>query len=185
MSNMNRLAVYFAGFVLGTLLVSFIMLRREAREAQAEDPWATREETAAAGGYEPLPEHLPEQLRGGEVLRFGYLPGEEEATERVWLLNFRESYPYVRVVEDIATGELSYMAADQVLIELKEGVDVTALKPMLDELGLRLRMFNRKERLAVIGVLSTEVDAVPATLAAVEPWSGLFEDAGPDVIVLR
>jgi hypothetical protein len=58
---------------------------------------------------------------------------------------------------------------------LAEGVDVTKLKPMLDELGLRLRMFNRKEDLAVIGVLNTQIDAVPSTIEALQPWSDLFE----------
>jgi hypothetical protein len=74
------------------------------------------------------------------------------------------------------------MAADQISIHLAEGVDVTELKPMLDDLGLRLRMFNRKEGLAVIGVLNTQIDAVPATIEAVQLWSDLFESAEADVL---
>jgi hypothetical protein len=74
------------------------------------------------------------------------------------------------------------MAADQISIHLAEGVDVTKLKPMLDELGLRLRMFNRKEDLAVIGVLNTQIDAVPTTLEALQPWSDLFESAEADLL---
>jgi hypothetical protein len=53
------------------------------------------------------------------------LPDIEEAEERVWLLNFDKTYPYIRVVETIATGEFSFMAADQISIYLAEGVDVT------------------------------------------------------------
>ena len=53
---------------------------------------------------------------------------------------------------------------------------------MLDELGLRLRMFNRKEGLAVIGVLNTQIDAVPSTIEALQPWSDLFEFVEADVL---
>jgi hypothetical protein len=113
------------------------------------------------------------------------LPSEAEAQSKVWHLNFAESYPYVRVEEDLSTGEFSYMAADQILIELTEGVDVTALKPMLDELGLRLRMFNRKDQIAVVGVLSTQIDAVPATIEAVRAYAELFRAVGPDVIEFK
>ena len=80
----------------------------------------------------------------------------------------------MRVLETIETGELSYMAADQIKLWLADGVDVTDLKPMLDALELRLRNFKRKENFVVIGVLSTQIDAVPATLAAIQPWSDLF-----------
>ena len=121
----------------------------------------------------------------GKILRFGYLPGEAAATERVWLLNFKESYPYVRVVEDLKTGALRYMAADQIKITLADGVDVTDLAPMLDETQLRLRNFNRKHGVVVLGVVSTEIDGVPATLEAIQPWSKFFESAGPDTIEFR
>jgi hypothetical protein len=43
-------------------------------------------------------------------------------------------------------------------------------------------MFNRKEDLAVIGVLNTQIDAVPTTLEALQPWSDLFESAEADLL---
>jgi hypothetical protein len=43
-------------------------------------------------------------------------------------------------------------------------------------------MFNRKEGLAVIGVLNTQIDAVPSTIEAVQPWSDLFESAEADLL---
>lgn len=101
------------------------------------------------------------------------------------MLNFQKSYPYVRVVENLETGALSYMAADQIRVVLADEVDVTDLKPMLDELKIRLRMFNRKEQLVVLGVLSTEIDAVPATLEALKPWHSLFRQVGPDLIEFK
>lgn len=182
MKNSDRIFVYLIGFALGTLLVWMILARRTVREEGAVDPWVEHNAQAIAEGAEPLPEGVPESMRKGRILNFGFLPGSDNPEERVWLLSFEESYPYVRVVETIETGQFSYMAADQITLAMAEGVDVTKLGPMLDELGLRLRMFNRKENLAVIGVVSTEIDAVPATVEAIQPWSHLFESAQPDTI---
>jgi hypothetical protein len=56
---------------------------------------------------------------------------------------------------------------------------------MLDELGLRLRMFNRKEKIAVVGVLHTGIAAVPDTLDAIQPWAELFDQAEPDWILFK
>lgn len=185
MTNLDRFKVYGAGFVLGMLLVSFILARRVAREGQTVDPWHEHREHAIETGAEPLPDGVEVAMLSGEVLRFGYLPDADAPLERVWLLNFRKSYPYVRVVETLADGSLSYMAADQVRVALADGVDVTDLKPMLGELGIRLRMFNRKEGAAVLGVLHTGIGAVPDTLEALDRWRHLFADAGPDWIRFR
>ncbi|MFT5836530.1 MAG: hypothetical protein ACI9ZV_000023 [Candidatus Azotimanducaceae bacterium] len=180
MKTTERVAVYLVGLTLGTLMVSMLLSRRAAKEEAAEDPWLAHNIEMVAAGAEPLPDGMPASIHQGRIIDFGYLPNVETPKERVWHLNFKESYPYVRAVEDVASGEFRYMAADQISITLAEGVDVTELKPMLDELGLRLRMFNRKEDLAVIGVLSTQIDAVPATIAAVQAWSDLFDSAYAD-----
>lgn len=185
MTNVDRFKVYGLGFVFGIVLVSLIMGRRASQEEQAVDPWYDHRAQAEASGAEPLPEGVEVSLLKGEVLRFGYLPTEDAPVERVWLLNFRKSYPYVRVVETLADGTLGYMAADQVKVTLAEGVDVTDVKPMIDTLGVRLRMFNRKERAVVLGVLHTGIDAVPDTLEAMAPWGELFSEAGPDWIRFR
>lgn len=181
----NRIVVYFAGFLIGMMLVSLIMSRRAAREQAKADPWLSHNIEMVEAGAEPIPEGVPGPIRNGLILDYGLLPDQADASERVWLLKFEESYPYVRVVENIANGKIRYMAADQIKIALANDVDVTELKPMLDELGLRLRMFNRKEKIAVVGVLHTGVSAVPDTLAAIEPWSGLFEKAEPDWILFK
>lgn len=180
MKTSDRIIVYVVGFLVGMLLVSIILSRRSAKEEANEDPWVAHNLEMVAAGAEPLPEAMAASIHKGRIMTFGYLPSEDAPEQRVWLLNFKESYPYVRAVEDLASGEFSYMAADQICIDLAEGVDVTELSPMLNELGLRLRMFNRKERLAVIGVLNTQIDAVPATVAAVQPWSDLFDSAYAD-----
>ena len=69
------------------------------------------------------------------------------------------------------------MAADQVLIYLKEGVDVTDFQPMLKELGLNVRMFNRDKNIMVIDVLNRELDAIPQTPKHSVLWKSLFESA--------
>lgn len=181
----HRIITYFAGFLIGMMLVSLIMSRRAAREQAKADPWKTHNLEMVAAGAAPIPEGAPGPIKNGLILDYGLLPDQADATERVWLLKFEESYPYVRVVENIADGKLGYMAADQIKITLTEDVDVTELKPMLDQLGLRLRMFNRKEKIAVVGVLHTGISAVPDTLAAIEPWTELFDNAEPDWILFK
>lgn len=185
MKNTERFTVYIVGFLVGMVIVSMLMGRRAAKREQAVDPWHQHHEQVAQTGAEALPESVEAAMLQGEVLRFGYLPSVDNAEERVWLLNFQKSYPYVRVVETIETGALSYMAADQIRIELADDVDVTDLKPMLDSLKIRLRMFNRKERMVVLGVVSTEIDAVPATLQAIAPWQELYRSASPDFIEFK
>ena len=185
MKNSDRIIVYVVGFLLGMLLVSIILSRRSAKEEANADPWVAHNIEMIAAGAEPLPDAMPASIHKGRIIDFGYLPNAEAPQQRVWLLKFKESYPYVRAVEDMTSGQFSYMAADQISLQIAEGVDVTELKPMLDELGLRLRMFNRKERLAVIGVLSTQIDAVPATVAAVQPWSELFDSAQADELKFK
>jgi hypothetical protein len=185
MTNRDRIIVFAVGFVLGMLLVSVILQRRTNKEAQRADPWAEHNAAAIKAGAEPLPDMVPEVIRHGKIIDFGYVESGAGAQQRVWHLNFKQSYPYVRVSEDLESGVLKYMAADQILIKLSDGVDVTQLKPMLDGLNLRLRMFNRKERIAVIGVLNTDLDAVPKTIEAVKPYADLFLTVGPDFIEFK
>jgi hypothetical protein len=185
MKNLQRFMVYLIGFILGSFMVSMILSHRVSKREATIDPWVIHNMEAVECGAEPLPDYMPASIRKGLIIGFGYLPNEEKAEERVWLLNFDNTYPHIRVVETIATGESSFMAADQISIYLSEGVDVTELKPMLDELGLRLRMFNRKEGLAVIGVLNIQIDAVPSTIEALQPWSDLFESVEADVLYFQ
>jgi hypothetical protein len=185
MGKTDRIFVYIMGFVLGSLLVAMIMNRRALKEEASVDPWVSHNAAAVKAGAENLPEGMPEVIQRGKILDFGILPSAANAQTKVWHLNFDESYPYVCVVEHLSTGEFSYMAADQILLELADGVDVTALKPMLDTLQLRLRMFNRKDQIAVVGVLSTQIDAIPATIEALQPYAELFRSVGPDRIEFK
>ncbi|WP_146209211.1 hypothetical protein [Coraliomargarita sinensis] len=177
--------VYFTGFLMGLILVSLIMSRRAARDQAKVDPWLEHNAAMLDAGAEPLPKKVPGSIQKGLIIDYGELPAEGEPVHRVWLLRFEGSYPNVRIVEDIASGELRYMAADQIKLRLAKDVDVTELKPMLDELGLRLRMFNRKEKIAVLGVLHTGISAVPDTIQAIEPWSDLIERVEPDWILFK
>ncbi|MGB0744742.1 MAG: hypothetical protein ACPGSB_09465 [Opitutales bacterium] len=181
----NRIVVYFAGFLIGMMLVSLIMSRRAAREQAKGDPWISHNAEMVEAGAAPLPESVHPSITKGLMIDYGLLPGEEAPEQRVWLLKFEGSYPNVRVVQSMADSTITYMAADQIKVALADGVDVTELKPMLDALGLRLRMFNRKEKLAVLGVLHTGISAVPDTLEAIQPWSELFDQAEPDWILFK
>jgi hypothetical protein len=185
MQGNQRIAVYFVGFLLGMLLVSGLMTRRAAREQARADPWVGHNAAMIEAGAAPLPAAVAGPMAQGRMIDYGTLPGAGDPQERVWLLQFEKSYPNVRVLQEVGSGELHYMAADQVVVELAPGVDVTALKPMLDQLGLRLRMFNRKERIAVVGVLHTGIAAVPDTLEAMAPWDEMFVRSEPDWILFK
>ena len=181
----NRIVTYFVGFLIGMMLVSLIMSRRAAHERAKGDPWLSHNLEMVEAGAEPIPKTVPEAMQKGLITDYGLLPDEAAAREKVWLLKFEKSYPNVRVVQNLADSKLTYMAADQIKITLTDDADVTELKPMLDQLGLRLRMFNRKEKIAVVGVLHAGIDAVPDTLEAVQPWSELFVRAEPDWILFK
>ncbi|MGC6424583.1 MAG: hypothetical protein ACON4O_06300 [Lentimonas sp.] len=180
MSKTKRILVYLGGFFIGMVLVSMITTRRTMLEERRPDPWLEHNQKMLEAGAAPLPDSAHSAIQKGVIIDFGYLPDATSAEQMVWLLKFEDSYPYVRVVQDVNTQKVSYMAADQISIQLAEDADVTALEPMLDELGLRLRMFNRKEQLAIISVLNTDYGAVPATIAAVQPWADLFVSVEPD-----
>ncbi|NCG09258.1 MAG: hypothetical protein GWO81_06785 [Verrucomicrobia bacterium] len=186
MKNTERIFVYFIGFLIGLLMVTAILMRRAAREEAAiADPWAHHIEAAAAVAAEPLPPEVEPAMLKGTLLGFGQLPASGTPRERVWIMNFEDSYPYVRIVQELQSGTLHYMAADQIKLKLAPGVDVAELSPLLDTLGLRLRNFNRKHGVVVLGVLNTSLEAVPQTLAALEPWAELIERAEPDTIRFR
>ena len=105
--------------------------------------------------------------------------------ERIWLLQFKKSYPYIRIVEDLETGLIEIMAADQIMLYLNDGVDVTDLKEELDAHNLKVRMFNRNQNIVVVGVLNKGVDAVPMTLNLVSNWSEWVLQAVPDYIQVQ
>jgi hypothetical protein len=187
MKTKERIFIYVIGVAIGMVLVSVLISRRSEKAKQAVDPWVLHNrDVIDAGAAEPLPSKLPDVLQAGMILDFGYLPsGSEVPQARVWLMNFKDSYPYVRVVEQLSDGAIEYMAADQILIVLKPGIDVTELKPILDTLGLRVRMFNRKEHILVVGVISTEIDAVDQTIELLRPWSEKYSSISPDFIRLQ
>ena len=168
MQKMDRIMVYLVGFGLGTLLVSALMLRRAERSDQRIDPWMEHNQAMLAAGAEALLEDVPPALLKGRMLDFGQLPDAGPPEQKVWLLNFKDSYPYVRVEQRIADGSLQFMTADQIVIDLANGIEVTRLKPVFDRLNLRVRMFNRKDQKVVVGVLHTGISAVPDTIHALQ-----------------
>jgi len=182
MKQKDRFYIFGIGVLLGCVLVSLMMNRREASREMARESWShVPAESAGADGVPALPEELAEAMRAGKVLYF------EEAGDgsKVWVLGFTDSYPYVRVVEDSETGSLRYMAADQVVVELADGVDVSAMRSVARDLRVNVRMFNRRENRVVIGTVVSGAQAVPETIAALEPYADLYKSAQPDYILFR
>ena len=185
MKNSERIVVYSLGFILGIAFVSVILMRRVASRDATSDSIQDPMYLATVAKMEALPQDVESVMLKGQILDFGYLPLDSDRQQRVWLLKFKKSYPYVRVVQSLESGALMYSAADQIKLTLRPDVDVTDLSPMLKALELRLRNFNRKHNIAIIGVLDTKIDAVPRTIEAIRKWSHLYQSADPDFIIFR
>ena len=185
MKNCERILVYSLGFILGMTLVSMILMRRAALRDTSPDSNLDPAYLTTVATMEALPLNIESVLLKGQILDFGYLPSDLDRQQRVWLLQFKKSYPHVRVVQSLESGALVYSAADQIKLTLRPDIDVTDLSPMLKALELRLRNFNRKHNIAIIGVLDTEIDAVPRTIEAIHKWNHLYQSADPDFIIFR
>ena len=185
MKNGERIVVYSLGFILGMALVSVIFMRRAAFRDTTSDSIEDPAYLATVAKMEALPQDVESVMLKGQILDFGYLPSDLDRQQRVWLLQFKKSYPHVRVVQSLESGALMYSAADQIKLTLRPEIDVTDLSPMLQALELRLRNFNRKHNIAIIGVLDTKIDAVPRTIAAIRKWNHLYQSADPDFIIFR
>lgn len=184
MKQTDRIVIFIIGFTIGTFLVSVYFENKSLKKEQAEEEilsaWSELGE-----GVPQLPKSLPNVFLKGSLMASGTLMNLNGEQENIWIMEYKSSYPYVRIVENIAEKTHVVMAADQVLIYLKEGVDVTDFQPMLRELGLNVRMFNRDKNIMVIDVLNRELDAIPQTLEALSPWKSLFESASPDFIQVK
>ena len=184
MKQTDRIVIFIIGFAIGTFLVSVYFENKSLKKEQAEEEilsaWS-----ALGEGVPQLPKSLPDVFLKGSLMASGTLMNVNGEQENIWIMEYKSSYPYIRIVENIAEQTHEVMAADQLLIYLKEGVDVTDFQPMLRELGLNVRMFNRDKNIMVIDVLSRELDAIPQTLEALSPWKSLFESASPDFIQVK
>lgn len=178
----DRILIYGIGFAIGTTVLSFYWQFKSARADLAEQ---TYQQYVGNESQLPFPKSLPEVFRQGQVLVSGSITNTEGEGENVWIVEYKKSYPFVRIVENPVRGSVEIMAADQVLLYLHAGVDVTDLQPALNSIGLRVRMFNRDEQVMVVSVLDNALNAVPKTLEALEPWSDLLKSSTPDYIIQR
>ena len=184
MKQTDRIVIFIIGFTIGTFLVSIYFenksLKKEKEEEKVSDAWSELDDDVPK-----LPNSLPNVFLKGILIASGTLINENGEEEKIWIMEFKSSYPFVRIVENISQDTLKVMAADQILIHLKEGIDVTDVQPMLKELGLNVRMFNRDKNIIVISVLNRELDSIPKTIAALRPWDKLFDSASPDFIQVK
>ena len=162
MKQTDRIVFFIIGFTIGTFLVSIYFENKSLKKEQAEekvlDAWSQLDDDVPK-----LPNSLPDVFLKGTLIASGTLINENGEEEKIWIMEFKSSYPFVRIVENISQETLELMAADQILIHLKEGIDVTDVQPMLKALDLNVRMFNRDKNIIVISVLNRELDAIPQT----------------------
>lgn len=184
MKQTDRIVIFIIGFTIGTVLVSIYFEKKSFNKEEAEEQlindWSKVDQTIPQ-----IPKSLPDVFLKGSLIASGTMINQKGEEENIWILEYKSSYPFVRIVENIPQQSLEIMAADQILIHLKEGVDVTDFQPMLDALGLNVRMFNRDKNIMVISVLNRDLGAIPQTLAALSPWKGLIDSASPDYIQVK
>ena len=180
MKQTDRIVLFTIGFAVGTILVSSYLQFKENKRVTGQ----ASESISNSLEANPLPDSVPSVFSEGALFDYAEI-NEDGRSERIWLLQFNKSYPFVRIVEDLNTGDCLIMAADQILLYLEAGVDVTEVKSLLDANALKVRMFNRNKNIVVIGVLNNGVDAVPMTLELVSVWTDLVAQATPDYIELR
>lgn len=184
MKQTDRIVIFIIGFTIGTFLISIYFenksLKKEQSEKQALNAWSDMGE-----GVAPLPKSLPKVFLKGSLIASGESINNIGELENIWIMEYKSSYPFVRIVENVPHQTLEIMAADQILIYLRKGIDVADFQPMLKTLGLNVRMFNRSKNIIVISVLNRELDAIPQTLAALHPWAHLFDSACPDYIEVQ
>tara|TARA_B100001093_G_scaffold289463_1_gene276462 strand:+ start:681 stop:1232 length:552 start_codon:yes stop_codon:yes gene_type:complete len=183
MKQTDRIVVYIIGFVIGTLLVSAYLNNRQTEASKLEAERITQSQWPDE--VKPLPESVPTAFLKGELMDFGLIENRDQESVYIWILEFSKSYPYVRISHNLKSDEIEIMAADQVIIHTREDIDITVLKPELDKLGLKVRMFNRSKNMMVIGVLNRDLNTIPETLEAIKPWSHLYRSASADYISVR
>lgn len=182
MKLLDRIIIYGIGFAIGTVVISFYWQMKSAHSDAKQDMDRAHSEIEMEL---PFPESLPQVFAQGRILLSGSLKNAEGEVESIWIVEYKKSYPFVRIVQNHTRNSLEIMAADQILLYLNKGVDVTDLQPALNALGLRVRMFNRDEHVMVVSVLDNSLNAVPQTLEALEPWSYLLESCSADYIIER
>ena len=181
MKQTDRIVIFIIGFTIGTFLVSIYLENKSTKKEQKEALAVNRLIEMGETGQQ-LPTSLPDVFLKGSLIDSGALINSKGEEENMWIMEYKSSYPFVRIVENVSKETLEVMAADQILIHLKEGVDVTDFQPMFEALGLNVRMFNRDRAIMVISVLNRELDAIPQTLKALGPWKNLMDSASPDYI---
>ena len=184
MKQTDRIVIFIIGFTIGTFLVAIYFDNKSLKKEQAEErvlnAWNQFDE-----GIPQLPKSLPNVFLKGSLIASGTIMNVNGEEENIWIMEYKSSYPFVRIVENVSRQTVEVMAADQILIHFKENIDVTDFQPMLKTLGLNVRMFNRDRNIMVISVLNRELDAIPQTLLALSPWKNLFDSASPDFIQVK
>tara|TARA_X000000368_G_scaffold12908_1_gene10406 strand:+ start:122 stop:676 length:555 start_codon:yes stop_codon:yes gene_type:complete len=182
MKQTDRILIFVIGFTIGSLLI-YTYLRNKTIERDLTIE--RRIDDSMTSSHYKFPDALPSVFRTGVVLASGELLNSEKQREIIWILEYSDSYPFVRIVHNLDMSTLDIMAADQILLHLNDGVDVTELSSRLKELGLFVRMFNRSEGILVVSVLNMGLRGVPETIEALMHADSLIKIIQPDYIIER
>lgn len=182
MKQTDRIVIFIVGFVLGTLLISSIMKNKAYKISRTNEVNANLFEDFNEFG---LPDDFPEILKKGKLIDSRKLVNDRNESVIVSIFEYNNSYPFVRVTYNINNDKMEIMAADQVVIRLKNGKDVTDLAQILNEYGLFVRMFNRSENIVVISVFGDRINAIDNTINSLSVYNDVIDCIEPDYIKIR
>jgi hypothetical protein len=186
MKQSDRLKTFGIGFVIGCVIVSFIITgRNEKKKSMKQDLLVPQHETMDGIPSDPIPENAPNAIREGRIQEFKKFE-DENGQKRVWLLNFKNNYSLVQLEEEQKdeTLKYSYLAADQILVTVKPGTYKSAVQEFLKESPWHFRDYHKQPDLYVIGINQPTIDSVYRAIEEISKFD-LITEAKPDYIIFK
>ena len=170
---MSRVYVFFLGFLISTILITLYLDFKSSSKEDKINELVTKD-------HEPFPEKVPDVLKSGRCIDAGFIENEY-----VWIMEYSNNYPFVRISRNLDDDTIQFMAADQFILKVKDNYKITDFKPILDSLNLRVRTFNKNENILVVEVFNRNLDAFHKTLQELEDWKYMLDYVRPDYIEVK
>ncbi len=171
LSDNERLVTFGIGALMGCLLVGALLSRRNAAKAE-------KDEQASApipSWAQPLPKNVDDKLQQGRILHFKETEADAgKPHSRSWILQFSSDYAFVLIeeVQHSAAGVgdepvLQYLAADRLVVRLKEGIQIEEFRVRLHVHQLHTREHFRKKGIVIVGLGEIGIGKLEEAMALV------------------
>lgn len=191
MKQTQRLKIFGIGFILGCVVVSFIISAKNAKKRQMEKLLEEPQNQTISGDFaEPIPDGVPAAIKAGRIAEFKHWgKNSEQSTNkrnRSWLLKFNHNYTWVQMDEIVDQDKVEYIyqAADQVQVKLNSGIKRSTFIESLDNEKYHYREFHKKPEIHIIGINSVTIDSVSSAISDLAS-NPLIIDTKPDLILFK